>query len=692
MRFSLVSSPYFGTGVQESIAVMGLLPLDLTLAASLATRPKAAVSGTVGFSHAGTAECPKPLPGCQRCQDFMGCEVKMYLERVAEDPHDILGACLPVLPSQLLQRAAAGEGAAGMEDDFWASPNEVGSAANLPCRKGPKGQWHGVCDLWTELEFASQRLCSNCRPRQETLRADANDEAASAERLRRQLEMSEASVKAEAANMTQKTAQEALQLRARGANLEAELARAQKVADQMQQDLAAEAGLVAQLRSQLSMAEALSEDPSAASAISAALGASRRDRDAEEMTPSNWKLVRQLEAERQKVAALQKDLQQAQALNLTLAPASEIRELAGDREAMAERAEEALRAELAATVEELQAVKSSVERREPTADDAEEQFQPPAGGQKRPDTRASFAAAKADDPEGLTSLLASQESLAVALLQPNDEGHSLLQVALEAGSYKAAEKLLEEGQKLFERHEFEQKLREELFEQQRRQFLHGTGRQNALSMLCSREDATREVFALLMEAQADPYQPNAEGVTPFLQCARAGNCAFMMLLLKGTRGAVLLDMDRSCRTALHHAAQAGHKDAVQLLLKAEARVEAIDCSGRMAAALANEAGHDEIFAMIAEEMSDQALEAVFADAAPESHCSETGGREAPEPRETAPPAEEDWDVPLDDPGMMDIPDEEHLQARLHPSGRYDVNRHLNANEVLHGPGHRLQSL
>ncbi|CAE7400528.1 unnamed protein product [Symbiodinium natans] len=40
---------------------------------------------------------------------------------------------------------------------------------------------------------------------------------------------------------------------------------------------------VAQLRSQLSMAEALSQDPSAASAISAALGASRRDRDAEEL-------------------------------------------------------------------------------------------------------------------------------------------------------------------------------------------------------------------------------------------------------------------------------------------------------------------------------------------------------------------------------------------------------------------------
>ena len=86
-----------------------------------------------------------------------------------------------------------------------------------------------------------------------------------------------------------------------------------------------------------------------------------------------------------------------------------------------------------------------------------------------------------------------------------------------------------------------------------------------------------------------------------------------------------------------------------------------------------------------------------------------------------------WKAPsrLDDPGMMDIPDEEHLQARLHPvsqtcfrgsllvsrfayalksrtqslwlrysdanqiadslcscqSGRYDVNRHLNANEA-----------
>lgn len=46
--------------------------------------------------------------------------------------------------------------------------------------------------------------------------------------------------------------------------------------------------------------------------------------------------------------------------------------------------------------------------------------------------------------------------------------------------------------------------------------------------------------------------------------------AHSRLLLKGSRGMVLLDMDRECRTALHCAAQAGAKQAVELLLKAAA--------------------------------------------------------------------------------------------------------------------------
>ena len=51
------------------------------------------------------------------------------------------------------------------------------------------------------------------------------------------------------------------------------------------------------------------------------------------------------------------------------------------------------------------------------------------------------------------------------------------------------------------------------------------------------------------------------------------------------------------------------------------------------------------------------LLSIEADAAPESHCSETGGREAPEPRETAPPAEEDCQRPsTENPDRSRSPD------------------------------------
>lgn len=268
------------------------------------------------------------------------------------------------------------------------------------------------------------------------------------------------------------------------------------------------------------------------------------------------------------------------------------------------------------------------------------------------------------------------------MLLSTADGLSLLQVALRAGAYNAAEKLLEEGQKLFERHEFEQKLQDELFEQKRRQFLNGSSTgPTALSMLCQREDATSEVFELLMEAQADPFQPDSAGMTPFLECAKVGNCDFMTLLLKGSRGMVLLDMDRGCKTALHYAAQAGQKEVVDLLLKAGMSVEAMDLEGHSAAYYANEAGHDEVVAMIAAAMSDDLLEEIFVNADPESQASApSNGAHAPDYQ-----MEEDWTVPSDDPGL-EIPEEEHLQTRLQ-----EGVRHLSP-EANFGPGHRLQSL
>ncbi|CAJ1376383.1 unnamed protein product [Effrenium voratum] len=58
------------------------------------------------------------------------------------------------------------------------------------------------------------------------------------------------------------------------------------------------------------MAEAMSEDPVAAAAISNALGATRKDREAED-------LKRQLATEREKAEKTRQELQEAQALNAT---------------------------------------------------------------------------------------------------------------------------------------------------------------------------------------------------------------------------------------------------------------------------------------------------------------------------------------------------------------------------------------
>eukprot|EP00434_Breviolum_minutum_P041022 symbB.v1.2.036481.t1/scaffold5160.1/size30249/3 len=151
----------------------------------------------------------------------------------------------------------------------------------------------------------------------------------------------------------------------------------------------------------------------------------------------------------------------------------------------------------------------------------------------------------------------------------------------------------------------------------------------------------------------------------------------MTLLLKGSRGMVLLDMDRECKTALHYAAQAGHKDVIDLLLKAGMSVEAMDLEGHSAAFYANEAGHDEVVAMIAAAMSDDLLEEIFVDDGPKLSPAVN--------HDMFDEMEDDWTVPSDDPGL-EIPEEEHLQSRLQ-----EGIRHLSP-EANFGPGHRLQSL
>jgi len=508
-------------------------------------------------------------------------------------------------------------------------------------------------ELKAELAVAKQM--------QDFLRDDAHEEASVAQTLKQQLAKAEESVQAGTTLITEKATQEAFQFKSKEAALEAEVAHAQKVADQMQENLSKEAALVAHLRSQLSMAEALSEDPNAAAAISSILDATRKDRGAEE-------LKYQLSEEQELVRQLKQELEEAKALNSTLGHQNNDDEL---KESVAEAAQWAkVATNLREEMEEALSQKSTMSM----CHDFSSLTSTSTIPQK---AAAAVEAAKANNAQALGKALddVDEESLASVLLSTSD-GYSLLQVALQSGAFQAAAKLLEEGQKLFERHEFEQKLQDELFEQKRRQFLNGSSTgPTALSMLCQREDATSEIFELLMEAQADPFQPDADGRTPFLECARVGNCDFMTLLLKGSRGMVLLDMDRECKTALHYAAQAGHKDVIDLLLKAGMSVEAMDLEGHSAAFYANEAGHDEVVAMIAAAMSDDLLEEIFVDDGPKLSPAVN--------HDMFDEMEDDWTVPSDDPGL-EIPEEEHLQSRLQ-----EGIRHLSP-EANFGPGHRLQ--
>eukprot|EP00931_Biecheleriopsis_adriatica_P075296 TRINITY_DN49199_c0_g1_i1.p1 TRINITY_DN49199_c0_g1~~TRINITY_DN49199_c0_g1_i1.p1 ORF type:complete len:901 (+),score=230.23 TRINITY_DN49199_c0_g1_i1:45-2705(+) len=524
---------------------------------------------------------------------------------------------------------------------------------------------------------------------QESLKTDASKEARLAEELKEQLLQAQASLKE--ATLAQNM-QDKAQNRTREVSLEAELARAHKVADQIQQDLASEAATAAQLRSQLSMAAALSQDLVAAAAISAALAQPQSSPDSEE-------LQRRLDEESRLAADLQQQLAQA----LQRAAAAEAKpcgpEDDGELEHVRLQAAQAI-----ATAEELhtrlrhveEAQESAAASVSPAAD-----LDPgllaslcTARRLSAEAVQSLLEAVRTDNVEALKAILNAEGASEEALLCKDQDGCSLLQLAIRSGSFDVASALLEESQQMNERHEFQLKLQEELLEKRRKQLVNGFGPGGcgALAMLCRREDASREVLASLMAAQADPYQPDSAGVTPFMECARTGNVSFMKLLLNGTRGLVLLDTDRQSRTALHHAAQAGQREAAELLLKAgedASLADAMDLDGCMAASLARDAGHTDLSAMLAEALSDDALEQFLAQ-----------GSQSIPPESASPevPVDQDWaacsDEEIDESFHMDIPEEEHLQERINrkdggqPGG---LHRQTEATRG-HGPGHRLQSL
>jgi len=540
---------------------------------------------------------------------------------------------------------------------------------------------------------------------QESLREDATDEAQAAEKLRHQLSMAEVAAQAEGAALAHRSMQEATEIRAREVGLEAELHRAHRIADQIQQDLAGEAATAAHLRSQLAMAEVLSQDPAAAAAIRAALQGGEAE------------LRRRLEAEVRTAEGLRQELQQAVPAAASLGQEDVDSQLTIER---LRETEQSLRLEVASEALAAEDLRRRLQDSEAqviasgtgASTDEHSGARPPPELQQAAEGSASslrsvarrrpseaslqtlFTAAAADDDEAIKNALCSEVESRVEeiFLSKNEDGCSLLQVALEAGAFSVAKVLLELRKKMIERQEFQNKLCQEMAEHRSRQFVNtGPRGCGALAVLCRHEDAATDVLVMLMEVQADPYQPDSAGVTPFLECARSGNRSFMKMLLKGTRGAVLLDMDRTGQTALHFAAQAGKSDAVELLLQAKADADVVELSGLTPAGLARKAGHMELTAMLAEAMGDDAVEELLAeDSQAEAHGQPSSVGEVPDVRSAHDEGSE-WEVPDDESFTMDIPEEEHLQDRFGRQVGQNVAGVDRQGRFL-GPGQRLQSL
>lgn len=231
-----------------------------------------------------------------------------------------------------------------------------------------------------------------------------------------------------------------------------------------------------------------------------------------------------------------------------------------------------------------------------------------------------FEAAAGDDLEALRGALPAGEDAVATVLSARDvSGRTLLQAALAAGSLECARFFLEEGKRRAERRRYLHEVQAEMLERELGQFVNGCDSDGcaALALFCQRAETSsaetsRALAVMLLEASADPIQRDKTGMTPFLECVKAGNCEMMMLLLKGTRGYVLRDLDDHQRSALHWAAKEGQVETVELLLKAGGDADALDADANTAADVARAAGHSQLAGTLAEALSDEALEGFLA--------------------------------------------------------------------------------
>jgi len=231
-----------------------------------------------------------------------------------------------------------------------------------------------------------------------------------------------------------------------------------------------------------------------------------------------------------------------------------------------------------------------------------------------------FEAAAGDDLEALRGALPTGEDAVATVLSARDvSGRTLLQAALAAGSLECARFFLEEGKRRAERRRYLHEVQAEMLERELGQFVNGCDSDGcaALSLFCQRAETSsaetsRALAVMLLEASADPIQRDKTGMTPFLECVKAGNCEMMMLLLKGTRGYVLRDLDDHQRSALHWAAKEGQVETVELLLKAGSDADALDADAHTAADVARAEGHSQLAGTLAEALSDEALEGFLA--------------------------------------------------------------------------------
>eukprot|EP00419_Tripos_fusus_P029087 CAMPEP_0172700706 /NCGR_PEP_ID=MMETSP1074-20121228/31099_1 /TAXON_ID=2916 /ORGANISM="Ceratium fusus, Strain PA161109" /LENGTH=1116 /DNA_ID=CAMNT_0013522133 /DNA_START=152 /DNA_END=3500 /DNA_ORIENTATION=+ len=269
-------------------------------------------------------------------------------------------------------------------------------------------------------------------------------------------------------------------------------------------------------------------------------------------------------------------------------------------------------------------------------------------------TSELFNAARENDISAFSDALREEDTLETLLRSRDDEGRTVLQVALVSGSAEIAKLLCNEGQRWAQRRKYMFDLQGQLLERELGRFINGKDDygKGALSSFCASPHATREAVILLLESQADPMQRDMTGATPFIECAKVGNVGLLKLLLGATQGAVLLNSDESNRSALHWASHSGHVEAVELLLKAGADADAADVEGRSAADAARQAGYIKVAEMLAEAMSDEALSAFIAGAG-------TGGPGEPDTErvDKEKVTRGDFDLPKED---SDIPQEDNV--------------------------------